>query len=144
MDGNHDYDSDADVELEEGESENEEEGHRNHPLDMRYIMLQACQDGDVDLIVRLLNTSQDVNCEDTTGWTPLLLTLSSGHHHIADMLYSRGARISTGGSLSAINVAIDGGHINSVQWVLRNSPSNMTDDEMMRVEAYSISKRDLQ
>ena len=53
----------------------------NDPLVMGSTVETACQEGDVEEIVRQLDGGKSVDCADGYGNTPIMLALAHPHHH---------------------------------------------------------------
>ena len=57
----------------------------------RRVLLTACLDGQMDVVLACLNGSINVNCKDNKGFSPLLLALLHNHYDIARLLVAKGA-----------------------------------------------------
>jgi hypothetical protein len=81
------------------------------PLEMCDKMVVACEEGDVETVIRLLDTGKSVDCVDDDGWTPVDVALRWGHLNIVIMLAGKGANLSTAsGSFNVLHYAVLGGN----------------------------------
>lgn len=58
---------------------------------LNHRLLQASQDGKMELVERLLGKKADVNTQDNEGYTPLMLSIMNFHLNTASLLLKNGA-----------------------------------------------------
>ena len=57
------------------------------------VLLTACLDGQMDVVLACLNGEINVNCKDNKGHSPLLLALIHNHYDIVRVLVAKGAMV---------------------------------------------------
>lgn len=87
--------------------------------DLDRALIQACRDGDVDLVEKLIDQGARVN--GTMDGIPFIVAARNGHVHVLECLRRRGAysfaRDNTG---KAFHHAVLGGHIDVVRYLFTN------------------------
>jgi hypothetical protein len=111
------------------EQEDAEEGEEDDdPLVMNLddAMWSTCEQGDVEMIVSLLDEGKNVDCVGTFGLTPVMVALRGGRIEAVIMLAGRGADLSrnTYTGWNMLHHAAFGGARDCVEWVLANTTIN--------------------
>ncbi|HEY9283068.1 MAG TPA: ankyrin repeat domain-containing protein [Pyrinomonadaceae bacterium] len=63
----------------------------NRNVEGRTLLMHASFDGDLDLVIRLLDEGSDVNARDAGGDTALMFASMRGHFLVVKMLLAHGA-----------------------------------------------------
>ena len=61
------------------------------PSGLSYVLLDACKNGNIDLVKKMLSYGADVNAKNNNGNTPLHLASRKGHTEIVKLLLEHGA-----------------------------------------------------
>jgi hypothetical protein len=108
----------------ENEEEEEEEVYDDDVVLVRLTgtMRSACLEGDVALIIQLLNAGESVHAEDGFKNPAISFTLLGGQLEASQALYERGARLSfiDWFGRNALHMAARGGDIACIDWLFAN------------------------
>jgi hypothetical protein len=83
----------------------------------------ACEKGDMEKIISVLDAGKDVNCINSAGITPVMVALNGGQLLAAIMLVGRGADLSSVDDVDStvLHFAALSGHSECIEWVLANT-----------------------
>jgi ankyrin repeat protein len=86
-------------------------------------LYNACEVGDVEAVIRLLDGGKNVDTFDSMNMTSIMFALWHGHLHVAIMLVGRGADLSRVSSYEAnmLHYAAEGANRQCIEWVLANT-----------------------
>ena len=63
------------------------------PSGLSYVLFDACKNGNIDLVKKLLSYGADVNAKNNDGWTPLHYASRNGHTEIVKLLLEHGVDV---------------------------------------------------
>lgn len=84
----------------------------------------ACAEGDIDYVKRILKNRNDVEKADANGERAVLSAVKSGKVYMTRYLFAIGASTSfvTGNGWSLLHEAVDSGSLNMVEYILNKCP----------------------
>lgn len=85
------------------------------------LLLDAIDDGNIELVQFMLDKGADVNGMTKEGWTPLMEAADEGHMDILNLLLTKGAKVNaaTKEGYTALMVAVDEGHSEIAQALIQ-------------------------
>jgi hypothetical protein len=122
-------DSDAMDEDDSSDEEYEDDDYTGDSSDddpdaLPYEIRVACEENDAATILNLVNNGiRDINCADVGNWTPILYSLRFGNLALTETLFANGGdpSVVTREGENALNIAVAGGDIPCIRWVLANT-----------------------
>ena len=58
-----------------------------------YRLLEAAENGDLELVKALLKDGADINAKDGSGWTPIMRAIAANHDRMVALLIEKGADV---------------------------------------------------
>lgn len=99
----------AAVFLKKGERDDLEEGSEGRARRLMAALLMASDEGDVEVVSRVLNKGVDINQQDDDGYTALIRAAEGGHTSLVKLLVRKGADVwlQNKRGMTALDAAID-------------------------------------
>lgn len=113
----------------------------------RDSLLDACYEGSLDDVLRLLNKGADVNCLSEVGNTPLCVTCFDGHLPIVKVLLENGANVNIGNEdgVTPLYMAASQGRFEIVKELLKVKGINVNaSDDHGQTPLFCASSKGLQ
>jgi len=88
-------------------------------------LFDAIEKGDIEKVKKIIASEMDVNCKDTSGNTPLIVSSFYGHNKIVELLIAKGADLymRNNHGTNALGFAADKGNTNIVKLLLASGVS---------------------
>jgi ankyrin repeat protein len=85
------------------------------------LLHHACNDGDIQKVLELLEFGADIACHDSTGWTPLHNAALNGHASVVEILLRYGADVDPLGfeDETPLHDAVANGHLECASLLLK-------------------------
>jgi len=100
-----------------------------------YILLEAAEKGEIDVIEKMHLDSVKVNVKNIEGVTPLMFAAENGHTKIVKLLVNKGADINIVPKYSKVTpliAAVKNNHVEIVEFLLKNNANANDIDEVMQ------------
>lgn len=96
-------------------------------------LMEACRQGNLEVVKYLVKKGANINAKNKFGWTPLMIACELGHSEIVDFLLKNGARINEKNKVkeTALLIACKNGHKDIIMKLIKNN-AKVNDRDLLR------------